>query len=54
MNKRSMYIGMFVGSTIGGFAPILWHGSLISISAVVLSGIGGLAGIWAAHRLGGG
>ena len=51
MSKKAAYFGMFVGSTIGGFVPVLWHASLFSMSAIVLSGIGGIAGIWVAHRL---
>jgi hypothetical protein len=43
---------MFIGSTIGGFVPMLWHASLFSISAILLSTLGGVAGIWAAYRIG--
>ena len=52
MSKKSIYFGMFVGSTVGGCVPMLWHASMFSISAVVLSGVGGIAGIWAVWRLG--
>lgn len=47
-----MWLGMFIGSTIGGFVPMLWHASLFSISAILMSTLGGVAGIWAAYRLG--
>lgn len=43
--------GMAVGSTIGAYAPMLWGGSLFSITSVALSVIGGLAGIWGAWKL---
>ena len=42
---------MCVGSTIGGCVPMLWHAGF-SLWAVLLSTVGGIAGIWAAYRLG--
>ncbi len=51
VNKRVIWLGMLVGSTIGGCIPMLWHGSVLSLSAVALSTVGGLVGIWAAYRL---
>ena len=53
MNKKPIYVGMIVGSTIGGFVPALWHASMFSMSAIFLSAVGGIAGIWIAHRLSG-
>jgi hypothetical protein len=52
VSKKSMWFGMLVGSTVGGCVPMLWHASMFSISAIVLSTVGGLAGIWAAYRIG--
>ncbi len=49
--KAIIYIGLFIGSTIGGFIPTLWGDSLFSISAVLLSGVGGIAGIIAGYTL---
>jgi len=43
---------MFVGSTLGGLLPMLWHASVFSVSSVLLSTVGGVAGIWAVYRLG--
>lgn len=40
-------IAVLVGSTIGGFVPELWGGSVMSISGFVCSFLGGIAGIWA-------
>jgi len=39
-------LGILIGSTIGGLLPALWGGDLISYSAVLLSGIGAVVGIW--------
>jgi predicted MFS family arabinose efflux permease len=50
MSRKAIWIGVIVGSTIGGFVPSLWHASVLSVSGVVFSTIGGLAGIWAARR----
>ena len=52
MSKKAIWFGMFVGSTIGGSVPMLWHASMFSLSAILLSTVGGIAGIWAVHRLG--
>lgn len=52
MSKKAIWLGMFIGSSIGGFVPMLWHASLFSISAIFFSTVGGIAGIWAAYRLG--
>jgi dipeptide/tripeptide permease len=49
--KTVIYIGLFIGSTIGGFIPTLWGDSMFSISAVLLSGVGGIAGIVAGYKL---
>ncbi|MEK9177488.1 MAG: hypothetical protein AAB777_00025 [Patescibacteria group bacterium] len=52
MNLRSLiWFGVFAGSTVGGFIPKLWGASLFSMSSVILSAIGGLAGIWIGYKL---
>lgn len=53
MSKKSLvWIAMLVGSTAGGFLPLLWGGDLISFSAVIWSTVGGFAGIWLGNRFG--
>jgi hypothetical protein len=49
-DKQLIWVGAFVGSTVGGFVPRLWHASMLSISGIVCSAIGGLAGIWVAWK----
>jgi hypothetical protein len=52
MNTKTMvWIGMFVGSTIGGFIPELWGAGLISVSSIFFSGVGAVAGIWIGFKL---
>jgi dipeptide/tripeptide permease len=50
-NKRLIWIGSIVGSTVGGMLPGLWHASMLSMWGFVLSTVGGIAGIWAGWKL---
>jgi predicted MFS family arabinose efflux permease len=45
-NAIAMWIGIFIGSTIGGFIPELWGGDMLSYSGVLFSGGGALVGLW--------
>jgi hypothetical protein len=49
--KTVVWIGATVGSTIGGFVPMLWHAPLISMSGMVASTVGGVLGIWAGWKI---
>ena len=52
MNPKSLiWIGVFVGGTVGGYIPALWGDNFLSFSSVILSTIGGLVGIWAGWKL---
>ena len=52
MYMRSMvWIGIGVGSTIGGMIPSLWGANMLSISSIVFSGVGAMAGIWVGYEL---
>ena len=51
MGKKFMWIGFFLGSTIGGLAPAIWGGDMLSLSSIVMSLVGGIAGIWAGRRV---
>jgi hypothetical protein len=50
--KMMVWGGVFVGSTIGGFIPTLWGDSFLSFSSIILTAVGGLAGIWLGFKLG--
>lgn len=50
-SKQLIWLGMFIGSTAGGFVPLLWGGSALSLSSVFLSAAGGILGIWAGYRI---
>ena len=49
--RSSIWIGILIGSTIGGMIPALWGDGMLSYSSVFLSGVGALAGLWIAFKL---
>ena len=49
--KTLIFLGMTIGSAIGGCIPMLWGSGALSMSEVLLSAIGGIAGIWAGYKL---
>jgi hypothetical protein len=40
-----------VGMTAGGYVPVIWGASAFSPSSLLLSVVGGVAGIWFGVRL---
>ena len=53
MSKKTLvWIGLMIGSAVGGYLPVLWGGDLISFTSVTLSAVGGVVGIWLGYRLG--
>ncbi len=52
MQKRFVWIGLFVGSTVGGMVPGLWGAGMFSGWGVLCSLLGGLVGIWAGYKAG--
>ena len=51
MDRKLIWLGAIVGSTAGGFLPMLWHASAVSLASMGLSTVGGVAGIWFGYRL---
>jgi predicted MFS family arabinose efflux permease len=49
--RSRIWLGIFVGSTIGGMVPELWGAGLLSYSSVLLSGIGAFVGIWIGYKM---
>jgi len=47
------YTGLFVfvGTTLGGFVPDLWHAGMFSLWGVVFGVVGGVAGLWLGVRM---
>lgn len=50
-SKPLVWIGLFVGSTVGGMIPSLWGASFLSVSSVFLSGVGAIAGIYVGFKI---
>lgn len=51
--KQIIWIGVFIGSTLGGFIPSLWGASMFSLSSVLFTFLGGLAGIYIGFKISG-
>lgn len=51
--KTLIWIGILVGGTIGGWiGALMTHGNWFSLTSILLSGVGSLAGIWAGYKIG--
>lgn len=52
METRTMvWLGMFIGSTVGGLIPELWGADFFSMSSLFFSTAGALGGIWLGYTL---
>lgn len=51
MNKKVLWMCMAVGSTVGGYLPTLVGQGSFSVASIVGSGIGAVAGVFAAARI---
>lgn len=51
MTKTFIWIGLFVGSSIGSALPLLWGDDMFSAAGLGLSFIGAIAGIFGGYRL---
>lgn len=49
--KSLIWIGVLVGTTVGGFVPSLWGAGMFSLSGVIFSAVGGFLGIWLGYKL---
>ncbi len=49
--KPLIYLGLFIGSTIGSFIPSLWGAGYLSMSSILLSMFGGMIGMWLGYKL---
>ena len=49
--KSFIWIGAIAGSVIGGAVPELWGGSMLSVAGLVLSAVGGIAGIFIGYKV---
>ncbi len=53
MNSKSLFwIGTGIGITGGAYIPAIWGAGILSFSSIILSMVGGFAGIWGGYKLG--
>jgi len=50
-SRSSIWIGILVGSTIGGLIPGLWGEDVFSYWSVLLSGAGAFVGLWIGFKI---
>lgn len=48
--RSLIWLGVLIGSTIGGYIPSLWGADFFSFSGLLGSAVGGILGIWIAHK----
>ncbi len=52
MSKKLIWLGLFVGSSVGGYLPTLFGAPWFSLWGMVGSTVGGVLGIVAGYKLG--
>ncbi len=50
-SRSAIWIGILIGSTIGGLIPQLWGDGAFSYSSLLLSGAGAFAGLWLGFKI---
>jgi predicted MFS family arabinose efflux permease len=50
-SRTLVWFAILIGSTIGGVIPELWGAEMLSFTSLLLSGIGGLVGLWIAFKM---
>jgi predicted MFS family arabinose efflux permease len=48
--QARIWLGILIGSSIGGMVPTLWGADLLSYASVALSGVGALIGLWLGYK----
>jgi len=51
MDRRVLFMAFTLGSTAGGFLPMLFGAGSFSAASLLCSLVGGFAGIWVASRI---
>ncbi len=50
MDRKFIWLGMFVGSSLGSMIPSLWGADLFSFWGLLLGAVGAILGIYVAFR----
>ena len=48
--RLRIWMGVLIGSTIGGLIPALWGDDMLSYWGVLFSGAGAFVGLWIAYK----
>ena len=51
MERSAIGLLALLGMTAGGFVPEAWGAGTFSLSSLLLSALGGVAGVWVGVRL---
>jgi uncharacterized membrane protein YeaQ/YmgE (transglycosylase-associated protein family) len=51
MGKNFIWLGMIVGTTVGGCVPTLWGDNFLSLTSILLTVVGGFVGIYLGYKL---
>ncbi len=51
--KQLVWLGAGIGSTVGGYIPMLWGADLFSFSSIVFGALGAFGGIWLGWKMAG-
>ncbi len=51
MDTKLVWMGMFVGSLLGGYVPLLWGTDAFSLAGVICGGIGAFIGVWLGWKI---
>ncbi len=49
--KTFIWGGLFIGSSLGGFAPNFFGAGVFSMSSVIMSAVGGVLGVFIGFKL---
>lgn len=49
--KTAVWIGMIIGSIVGGYIPMLFGADMLSFTAVLTSSIGAILGVIVGYKL---
>jgi hypothetical protein len=49
--RSTIWLGILIGSTLGGLIPWLWGDGIFTYSSVLLSGVGAFVGLWVGFKI---
>jgi hypothetical protein len=49
--RSTIWLGILIGSTLGGLIPSLWGDGIFTYSSVLLSGVDAFVGLWVGFKI---